>query len=147
VKNIEIRKASNSKRKTHHAAVQSQSEQLAGIEAKRWHVDAGTSLYESNTRDTERLKGGDHTMDVLPQDRKLAAELYECCHSCLDRARMELRNDNIDAADRWVKEYQLCKRDLDKLIKRKKEHDQLVEIAQMIVDREQLRKYIEGSRN
>lgn len=68
-------------------------------------------------------------MNVLPQDRKLAAELYECCHSCLDRARMELRNDNIDAADRWVKEYQLCKRDLDKLVRRKKEHDRLVQIV------------------
>jgi hypothetical protein len=65
-------------------------------------------------------------MNVLPGDMKIAAQLYECCYSCLERARMELRRDNIEEADRWVKEFQRCKRDLDELIKRKEEHDQLV---------------------
>lgn len=73
-------------------------------------------------------------MNVLPGDMKLAAQLYECCYSCLERARMELKRDNLEEADRWVKEYQRCKSDLDELIKRKKDHDQLVEIAQMMRD-------------
>jgi hypothetical protein len=68
-------------------------------------------------------------LNVLPGDMKLAAQLYECCYSCLERARMELRRDNIEEADRWVKEFQRCKRDLDKLIKRKEEHDRLVEMV------------------
>jgi hypothetical protein len=65
-------------------------------------------------------------VNVLPGDMKLAAQLYECSYSCLERARMELKRDNLEEADRWVKEYQRCKRDLDKLIKRKEEHDRLV---------------------
>lgn len=68
-------------------------------------------------------------MNVLPRDVKLTAELYECCYSCLERTRMELKRDNLEEADRWVKEYQRCKRDLDKLIKRKKEHDRLVQVV------------------
>lgn len=68
-------------------------------------------------------------MNVLPGDMKLAAELYECCYSCLERARMELKRDNLEEADRWVKEYQRCRSDLNELIKRKKEHDRLVQIV------------------
>jgi prephenate dehydrogenase len=68
-------------------------------------------------------------MNVLPGDMKLAAELYECCYSCLERARMELRRDNIEEADRWVKEFQRCKRDLDELIRKKEEHDRLMEFV------------------
>jgi vacuolar-type H+-ATPase subunit E/Vma4 len=68
-------------------------------------------------------------MNVLPGDMRLAAELYECCYSCLERARMELRRDNIEEADRWVKEFQRCKRDLDELIRKKEEHDRLMEFV------------------
>jgi hypothetical protein len=68
-------------------------------------------------------------LNVLPGDMKLAAELYECCYSCLERARMELRRDNIEEADRWVKEFQRCKRDLDELIRKKEEHDRLMEFV------------------
>jgi hypothetical protein len=68
-------------------------------------------------------------MNVLPGDMKIAAQLYECCYSCLERARMELRRDNIEEADRWVKEYQRCKQDLDELIRKKKEHDRLMEFV------------------
>jgi hypothetical protein len=68
-------------------------------------------------------------MNVLPGDMKIAAQLYECCYSCLERARMELRRDNIEEADRWVKEFQRCKRDLDELIRKKEEHDRLMEFV------------------
>lgn len=69
-------------------------------------------------------------MNVLSGDMKLAAQLYECCYSCLERARMELRRDNLEGADCWVKEYQRCKRDLDELVRKKEEHDRLVEVQQ-----------------
>jgi hypothetical protein len=75
-------------------------------------------------------------MNVLPGDMKLAAQLYECCYSCLERARMELKRDNLEEADRWVKEYQRCKRDLDELIRKKEEHDQLVQLVQAMRERE-----------
>jgi vacuolar-type H+-ATPase subunit E/Vma4 len=68
-------------------------------------------------------------VNVLPGDMKLAAQLYECCYSCLERARMELKRDNLEEADRWVKEYQRCKRDLDELIRKKEEHDRLMEFV------------------
>jgi hypothetical protein len=68
-------------------------------------------------------------MNVLPGDMKLATELYECCYSCLERARMELKRDNLEEADRWVDEFKHCKSDLDKLVRRKKEHDRLVQIV------------------
>lgn len=71
-------------------------------------------------------------MNVLPSDMKLAYELYECCYSCLERARMELRRDNIDEAERWAKEFLRCKRDLDELIKRKERHDELVKIVETL---------------
>jgi hypothetical protein len=74
-------------------------------------------------------------MNVLPGDMKLAAQLYECCYSCLERARMELRRDNIEEADRWVKEFQRCKRDLDELIRKKNEHDRLVQVVEMMKER------------
>jgi hypothetical protein len=74
-------------------------------------------------------------VNVLPGDMKLAAQLYECCYSCLERARMELRRDNIEEADRWVKEFQRCKRDLDELIRKKNEHDRLVQVVEMMKER------------
>jgi hypothetical protein len=74
-------------------------------------------------------------MNVLPGDMRLAAELYEYCYSCLERARMELRRDNIEEADRWVKEFQRCKRDLDELFRRRKEHDQLVQLVETMKEK------------
>jgi hypothetical protein len=74
-------------------------------------------------------------VNVLPGDMKLAAQLYECCYSCLERARMELKRDNLEEADRWVKEYQRCKRDLDELIRKKEEHDQLVQFVETMKER------------
>jgi hypothetical protein len=74
-------------------------------------------------------------LNVLPGDMKLAAELYECCYSCLERARMELRRDNLEEAERWVNEFQRCKRDLDKLIKRKEEHDKLLQVVEMMKEK------------
>ncbi|WP_044894815.1 hypothetical protein [Bacillus alveayuensis] len=67
-------------------------------------------------------------MNVLPQDEKLAEKLWECSCIYLDRARVELIRNRLDEAERWVDEFQRCKRDLDKLIKRKEEHDRLVEM-------------------
>jgi hypothetical protein len=69
---------------------------------------------------------------VLSKDLRLATNLYECCYSCLNRARMEFYRDNLDEAERWVKEFERCKRDLDELIKRKKEHDQLVQLVETL---------------
>jgi hypothetical protein len=60
----------------------------------------------------------------LKEDLKTASTLNECCLSCLNRAQMELSRDNIDEADRWVKEFQRCKRDLDQLIEKKKRFEQ-----------------------
>lgn len=69
-------------------------------------------------------------MNVLPQDRQLAEKLWECSCIYLDRARVEWIRNRRDEAERWVKEFLRCKRDLDKLIERKQEHDKLVQIAE-----------------
>ena len=66
---------------------------------------------------------------VLPQDFKLAKDLYECCYSCLNRAQLELKRENIDDAERWVTEYNRCKRDLDKLIVKKTNHEKMILLA------------------
>lgn len=66
---------------------------------------------------------------VLPEDLKLATNLYGCCYSCLNRAQLELKRENLDEAERWVTEFQRCKRDLDKLIERKKHRDKMEKLA------------------
>lgn len=71
-------------------------------------------------------------MNVLEQDRQLAEKLRECGCIYLDRARVEWINNRLDEAERWATEFLRCKSDLDELIKRKDEHDQLVQIAQMM---------------
>ncbi|MGP9043370.1 hypothetical protein [Cytobacillus kochii] len=63
---------------------------------------------------------------VLPNDFEKASALNECCLSCLNRARLELSRDNIDDADRWVTEYHRCKRDLDKLISKRKQYNKML---------------------
>jgi hypothetical protein len=74
-------------------------------------------------------------MNVLPQDEKLAEKLWECSCIYLDRARVELIRNRLDEAERWVDEFKRCKRDLDELIKRKKEHDQLVQLVETMKER------------
>lgn len=66
---------------------------------------------------------------VLPQDMKSAKALYECCYSCLNRAQLELKRENLDEADRWITEFQRCKRDLDKLIQKKIHCEKLIQLA------------------
>jgi hypothetical protein len=72
---------------------------------------------------------------VLSKDLRLATNLYECCYSCLNRARMEFYRDNLDESERWVKEFQRCKRDLDELFRRRKEHDQLVQLVETMKEK------------
>jgi hypothetical protein len=79
-------------------------------------------------------------MNVLPGDMKLAAELYECCKYSLFRARIEMFSDDsveekLEQAERWVKEFLRCKRDLDELVRRKEEHDKLLQVVEMMKER------------
>lgn len=71
-------------------------------------------------------------MNVLPQDRELAEKLWECGCIYLDRARVEWINNRLDEAERWAEEFLRCKRDLDELIKRKEEHDKLLQVVEMM---------------
>lgn len=68
---------------------------------------------------------------VLNEDYKLAETLYECSYSCLNRTQLELKSGNLDEAERWVKEFQRCKKDLDKLIDKKKKFDNMKELAKV----------------
>jgi hypothetical protein len=74
-------------------------------------------------------------MNVLPGDKKLALKLRYCCRNYLDRARKELHRNDFDEAERWATEFLRCKRDLDELIKRKEEHDRLMEVVEMMKER------------
>ncbi|ADU95322.1 hypothetical protein [Geobacillus sp. Y412MC52] len=74
-------------------------------------------------------------MNVLPKDEDLALKLKNCCQLSLHRALSAAMMDRIDEAERWVKEFERCKRDLDELIKRKKEHDQLVQLVETMKER------------
>ena len=75
-------------------------------------------------------------MNVLREDKELANELVQCCDYSLFRARTAFLDRSLDIhgrleeAEKWVKEFLRCKRDLDELIKRKEEHDRLVEIVE-----------------
>lgn len=75
-------------------------------------------------------------MNVLREDKELANELVQCCDYSLFRARTAFLDRSLDIhgrlaeAERWMTEFQRCKRDLDELIKRKEEHDRLVEIVE-----------------
>ena len=70
---------------------------------------------------------------VLPEDVRLATDLYNCCYSSLNRASLELELDNLEQAEKWVAEFQRCKRDLDKLHQRKVEADQLARLIQLLI--------------
>lgn len=69
-------------------------------------------------------------MNVLPGDMQRAAQLLDCCDYCLARARVAQFGRDLNEAERWVKEFLRCKRDLDKLIERKQEHDKLVRLIE-----------------
>lgn len=75
-------------------------------------------------------------MNVLKGDKEFATELVQCCDYSLFRARTAFFNRSLDIhgrldeAERWVKEFLRCKRDLDELIKRKERHDELVKIVE-----------------
>ena len=74
-------------------------------------------------------------LNVLPGDMRLAAALYECCHSSLNRARFELHREDFNEAERWAKEFLRCKRDLDELVRKKEEHDKLVQLVETMKER------------
>lgn len=69
-------------------------------------------------------------MNVLPGDMQRAAQLLDCCDYCLARARVAQFGRDLGEAEKWVKEFLRCKRDLDELVRKKEEHDRLVEIAE-----------------
>lgn len=75
-------------------------------------------------------------MNVLREDKELANELVQCCDYSLFRARTAFLDRSLDIhgrlaeAERWMHEFMRCKRDLDKLVTRKEEHDRLVEIVE-----------------
>lgn len=71
-------------------------------------------------------------MNVLPGDLQHANELLECCDYCLARARVAQFGRDLDEAEKWVKEFLRCKRDLDELIRKKEEHDKLVQVVEMM---------------
>jgi hypothetical protein len=74
-------------------------------------------------------------MNILPQDEKLAEKLWECSCIHLDRARVEWINNRLDEAERWAEEFLRCKRDLDELVRKKEEHDQLVQLVETMKER------------
>ena len=71
-------------------------------------------------------------MNVLEQDKKLAEKLWECGCIYLDRSRVAWVSTRFDDVERWMTEFQRCKRYLDELIKRKQEHDKLVQVVEMM---------------
>jgi hypothetical protein len=74
-------------------------------------------------------------MNVLEQDKKLAEKLWECGCIYLDRARVAWVSARFDDAERWMTEFQRCKRDLDELIRKKEKHDQLVQLVETMKER------------
>jgi len=74
-------------------------------------------------------------MNVLQQDEKLAEKIWEFGCTCLDKARVEWINNRLDEAEQWAKEFLRCKKDLDELVKRKEEHDRLVQLVETMKER------------
>jgi phosphoserine phosphatase len=71
-------------------------------------------------------------MNVLAGDMQRAAQLLDCCDYCLARARVAQFGRDLDEAEKWVKEFLRCKRDLDELVRRKQEHDKLVQLVETL---------------
>lgn len=74
-------------------------------------------------------------MNVLPGDIEHGASLLEHCKFYVSRAYMELQQGDVDAADRWIEEYRRCRRELEELLRRKEEHDRLVELIATLQER------------
>jgi hypothetical protein len=74
-------------------------------------------------------------MNVLPQDKPMAEKLWECGCVYLDRARVAWVSTRFDDAERWMTEFRRCKRDLDKLVRKKEEHDKLAELVASMKER------------
>jgi hypothetical protein len=74
-------------------------------------------------------------MNVLEQDKKLAEKIWEFGCTCIDKARVEYINNRLDAAEQWAKEFLRCKKDLDELVQKKEEHDQLVQLVETMKER------------
>jgi phosphoserine phosphatase len=74
-------------------------------------------------------------MNVIPGDMQRAAQFLDCCDYCLARARVAQFGRNLDEAEEWVREFLRCKRDLDELVRRKEEHDRLMEVVEMMRER------------
>jgi len=74
-------------------------------------------------------------MNVLPQDRQLAEKLWECGCIYLDRARVAWVSARFGDTERWMTEFQRCKRDLDELVRKKEEHDQLMQLVETMKER------------
>ncbi|WP_061567659.1 hypothetical protein [Geobacillus stearothermophilus] len=79
---------------------------------------------------TFHLHNRQDALNVLPGDMKLAATLLDCCDYATFRARTAMYSNDLAEAERWCKEFLRCKRDLDKLVERKKEHDKLVRLVE-----------------
>jgi hypothetical protein len=71
-------------------------------------------------------------MNLLPGDMEHGSELLEHCKFYLSRAYLELQNGCLAEADRWIEEYRRCRQELDELIKRKEEHDKLLQVVEMM---------------
>ncbi|MBB5324679.1 hypothetical protein HNQ34_001777 [Anoxybacillus tepidamans] len=80
-------------------------------------------------------------MNVLRDDKELANELVQCCDYSLFRARTAFFNRSLDIhgrlaeAERWMHEFMRCKRDLDELVRKKEEHDKLVQLVEVMKER------------
>jgi len=48
---------------------------------------------------------------------------------------VEWINNRLDEAEQWAKEFLRCKKDLDELVKRKEEHDRLVQLVETMKER------------
>lgn len=74
-------------------------------------------------------------MNVLEKDRQLAEKLVNFGALCLLQARLGWLHDQLDGAEKWAKEFLRCKRDLDELVRKKEEHDKLVQLVEVMKER------------
>ncbi|MCG6183293.1 hypothetical protein H1215_18650 [Anoxybacillus sp. LAT_38] len=74
-------------------------------------------------------------MNVLERDRELAEKLVNFGALCLLQARLEWLHDQLDGAEKWAEEFLRCKRDLDELVRKKEEHDKLVQLVEVMKER------------
>ncbi|MDZ7370228.1 MAG: hypothetical protein ONB12_03555 [candidate division KSB1 bacterium] len=84
---------------------------------------------------TFHLHNRQDALNVLPGDMEHGSRLLEHCKFYLSRAYLELEHGDLQSAGRWVEEYQRCRRELDELLRRKEEHDRLVELIATLQER------------